>query len=291
MSNMQELSIEKFDPTVEYVSSVVEGARKVVVTDINDKSQIELVHEHRIALRDLRVAINKKGKELREDALKFQKAVIAKEKDLIAIIEPEEARLKDVEDQVKIKKIRQERLAVLPERKAKLAEIEPEGTHDDEALLAMDTSEFQGYVNQKLEARNRAKQDELDRKERELKERELEIQREKEMREREDKVRQEERERADQREKDRTAREEQDRKDRAEREARDKKEAEERAVREKAEAERKQKEIEEGERRNKKLQAFLLKHGVSELDGNWKRERVGNTIRIYKLVAEINLDE
>ena len=116
--NMNEnLNIEEFNPKIEELKQLVEVTKLVVVTDINDKKQIEIVKANRISLRDVRVDIEKAGKRLREGAVKFQKEVITREKELIAIIEPEEKRLETIEKEVKLKKLRAERIALLPERK------------------------------------------------------------------------------------------------------------------------------------------------------------------------------
>lgn len=55
-------------------------------------------HARRVALKRARVAIASTGKAARDDATAFAKAVIAEEKRLIAIIEPEETRLQALQD-------------------------------------------------------------------------------------------------------------------------------------------------------------------------------------------------
>lgn len=90
-----ELNIEQFDPTLADLQKIVALTKNVTVTDFKDKAQLELVHQNRIALRDVRVKITKKGKELREEATKFAKDVITHEKELIAVLEPEESRAGD----------------------------------------------------------------------------------------------------------------------------------------------------------------------------------------------------
>ncbi len=155
---METLNIEKFDPTVADLNNLVAITSQIVVTDITDKGQLEAVKQNRIALRDARVSITKKGKELREGALAFQKAVIAKEKELIAIIEPEEERLKAIEEEVKVKKIRAERMAILPQRKERLNSIGDgvDYSDKDELLLGMDDAEFDAYYNQQVANKNAA---------------------------------------------------------------------------------------------------------------------------------------
>lgn len=219
---MESLNIESFNPTTAELRQLVEKTKTVIVTDIGSKEQMDIVKENRIMLRDARVKITKMGKELRDGAVKFQKAVIEKEKELVGIIEPEEERLKAIEEEVKIKKLRAERIALLPERKKKLAEIGDgkDYSDKDELFIGMDASEFQAYLNAKVSEKNEAERIENERKAKELKDKEEAIERERVMLEREEKARQEEREKAEQREKDRVEREIREKKEEAEREER-----------------------------------------------------------------------
>ena len=56
-------------------------------------------HAAYMSLRNARVAIETTGKKAREDATAFSKAVIAEEKKLVAIVDPEETRLKALRDE------------------------------------------------------------------------------------------------------------------------------------------------------------------------------------------------
>ena len=77
-------------------------------------------HAAAMAAAGARIAIAKAGKDARDDATQFSKAVIAEEARLIAIIQPEETRLKALRDdydaeqaRIKAKKAEAERLRVL----------------------------------------------------------------------------------------------------------------------------------------------------------------------------------
>ena len=61
------LSIAEFVPAKEQILAIIER------TSLVESSDIPAVHNARIELRDLRVNLTKKGKELREGAVKFQK--------------------------------------------------------------------------------------------------------------------------------------------------------------------------------------------------------------------------
>ena len=68
------------------------------ITAISNKAGRDQAHSAAMALKSKRVEIQKRAKEVREDAVAFQKAVIAKGDELAAIIEPEEQRLISLRD-------------------------------------------------------------------------------------------------------------------------------------------------------------------------------------------------
>lgn len=193
---METLDIQKFDPTVEELSKLAATARAVVVTDINDKAQLDAVSETRKQLKAARVRITKTGKELRDNAVKFQKAVIAKEKELVGIIEPEENRLIEIEEEVERKQHVERMKLLLPVRRKRIADIGYTAyVYSDDELNAMDVAEFelafigmQKVVNDEVAAKNAADRAELDKEKNRLEE-------EKRQQEREERARQEERER------------------------------------------------------------------------------------------------
>lgn len=96
--------------------TVVERAVKALGAADHEKQLVELVeksasivaiknaagreqcHRALMTIRDARVNLQKVGKDARDDATKFSKAVIEEEKRLIALISPEEARLQEIRD-------------------------------------------------------------------------------------------------------------------------------------------------------------------------------------------------
>ena len=272
---MQDLNT--FDPTVEKLTALVAESAGIVEVNIDDPKQLEQVKGARLKLRDARVAIEKTGKKYREDALAYQRAVIQKEKSLIAIIEPEETRLKLFEKSAEIAKERRLRVQQLPERRKRL---ETAGLPVNETeILEMDSTMFEGHFNALMAEKNRkekeaadaaaaAKQKELDEREAKLKEEERKAQAEKEAREREERARQEER-------------------DRIEREAREKKEREEREAKEKAEREAK----EAAERKTQeRYQTFLKENGwTPETADSFKEEKAGAKVVLWKKVGTFEL--
>lgn len=292
-----ELNIEKFDPTVEQLTKMVAVSKKIVDVDTNDKEQLEVVRKTRIELKTARVAITKKGKEMREEALAFQKAVIAKEKELVAIIEPEESRLEAIEEEVEERKLREMRVALLPERRAKLASIDESINPEDEFLLAMDSMQFAEYVNDCVATKNENARLEIEREQARIRAEQDAIEREKEAQAREKKAREEAQEEAErklklaqeeaelrvQREKEETERRVKEERERIEREAKEKAERE---KKEKEEADAKVKAEQEALEKKKKYQTWLADNGYSEdKKHEYHFTDNGGEIKMYKLVS------
>ncbi len=148
--NKLTLSLDDFHPAKEALTLLAEKAKAIETTDLT------VVHDTRIQLRDARIQLTKRGKEMRDGALTFQKSVIAKEKELLGIIEPEEERLEKIEDQLKLKKEMEDRRTELPTRIAALTSIgDKDLVIDEDELLAMDDKAFNEYrirlIDSKLE--------------------------------------------------------------------------------------------------------------------------------------------
>lgn len=87
----------------------------LTINGLEDKAGFKAVREGRITIKNARVGVEKAGKALRENAVKFSKRVIEREKELIAIISPVELSLEEKEDaylalqeQARVKKEREE---------------------------------------------------------------------------------------------------------------------------------------------------------------------------------------
>lgn len=74
-------------------------AQSTFITEIKNAGARDQCHGALMTLRATRTDITKAGKTARDDANAFSKAVIAEEKRLVAIIEPEEARLQTLRDE------------------------------------------------------------------------------------------------------------------------------------------------------------------------------------------------
>lgn len=143
----EDFSIEKFSPAKAEVAKAVQAAEKV------DLKDLPAVHAARIDLRDMRVSITKRGKELRDGALKFQKEVISREKELVSMIEPAEDVLAKVEEEAKLRKEMETRREELPTRVAALESVGDGVPPNEEEILAMDDNEFNEYRLRRIDAK------------------------------------------------------------------------------------------------------------------------------------------
>ena len=153
ISNL-EFSPAVFDPNKEQLHAIAAEVAQITADPAKmTKEDFELVNATKNKLVKARTAIQKRGKEVREQAVKFQRDVIAYEKDLIAIIEPEEQRLKEIEAAAKEYAMQEERKKTLPEFRAKLDTIGDGVEVDDAFLLSLDPNGRDAYYNERLGAK------------------------------------------------------------------------------------------------------------------------------------------
>lgn len=197
-------AVQTIDPNVSTIRSIVEEVKGLTITDFGDKEQLEAVKEGRKTLVSMRTKISGAMKGFREGAIKFQKDVIAKEKELIAEILPEEERLKGLEAEAKEKVERKRRMAVLPQRKEQLASIGYEIPKEselylediDEGLLGMDDKTFDNYFTNVNSAKNEHDRKIIEEKEKKIAEDQRKLDEEKAKREAEEKGKREAEEKA-----------------------------------------------------------------------------------------------
>lgn len=151
---MQDL--KEFNPTEAALHSLVEKTQKITASDLSDKAQMEEVRVNRIELKKARVAIEKQGEKYREDAVAYSKGVIAKVKELISIIEPEEDRLKQIEAQAKQNAEIAEIKAVVPDRIIRIAEIDPDYNIQEQMVTieSLSHTAFDTFLNNILSNKN-----------------------------------------------------------------------------------------------------------------------------------------
>lgn len=170
------LSLESFDPTKAELTTMAEAYSGLYIFGVDDVEGYQKVKEAKKELQSVRVRITKKGKEMRDDAIKFQRDVIAFEKELISIIEPTERELESRKEAVDLQKERAARLELLPVRKERLASVNDNAT--DEQILDMDAESFEAYFNNARSFYLDQKQKEVEEKERLAREEEERLERE-----------------------------------------------------------------------------------------------------------------
>lgn len=104
-----EQELKKFDVVEANLIALADAGKGLKITSIEDKAGLEAVRKARIAIKNERVRIKNKGKELRDQANKFNNAVLAKEKEYLAIIIPTEDELQAEENRIAEEKERIDR--------------------------------------------------------------------------------------------------------------------------------------------------------------------------------------
>jgi len=113
-----EQELQKFDVVEAKLIELASNGKGLKIASPEDRTGIEAVKKARIAIKNERVRIEKKGKELRDQATKFNKAVLAKEKEYLAIIVPTEDELQAEEKRIADEQARIDREIV--ERKQRI---------------------------------------------------------------------------------------------------------------------------------------------------------------------------
>lgn len=302
-----ELNIETFSPKKAELSLKVETYKNLTIKDVNDNQGYLAVDDARKDLKRTRVEIQKTGKNLRAEAVSFQKKVIALENEYVGMIEPLELELKSKQETIDLQKEIIKRRELLPERKEKLKTIEIE--MGDEFILLMDNDKFQEFFNQK-------KEEFLLEKERKIQEEREKIENEKRIAEAKEQARKEAEERAKKEMELAILKAEEDKRQAIENEKKKAEEAQRLAGEEKARiiAEQKAKEqarIDEENRKKaeaemiekekiaeqkkleakKKYQKFLTDNGYTEKNkDDFFMKNTGNEVILYKKIAEFKLN-
>lgn len=280
---METLSIEKFNPTKAELTALSKRYKNLKIKGVDDKAGYAAVDTARKELKQVRRNIQITGKEMRAEALKFQKEVIARENEYVEMIEPVEKALAEKQRVVDEERERIKRAELLPERRKQLEKYEI--VADDDYLLGLDDAEFEAFANARisevleereriiLEKERKLAQEKQEAEEKKQREAELEEARKKATKEAEERAKREKEEakqKAEQDKKDALAKAEKDKKDAIDKLKREQKEKEEKAERERiaAKAKKDQEEWEakkEQERaeKNKKYKNWTNKNGVT----------------------------
>lgn len=249
------------EPTIDVtdLATLRERAQGIVVNDITNEAEMAIAKKMRKELSEARIEISKTAKLARDEFTVINRGIREVELALLSEFEEEENRLKGYEDQLKAKRLRDERMLVLPVRKERLKLIDVE--LPDEDLLAMDDLQFSNFLSEKQEAilMEKKRKEEEDERIRNAEK----LAAEKATREAEEKA---------QREADEKEREHKAEIERIEKERRDEEDRKRKQEQEDAELAKK-----------KKWLKFLDEHGYNEQD--FITKDAGDTVILYKQVA------
>lgn len=155
--------LKQFDVNEAELVAMADEFKNLAVADVEDRLGLAKVHESRIILKNKRVEIEKMGLQLRSQATAFNKAVIARENHLVAIIAPTEQMLQKEETRIAAEK---ERLR-LAEEQAEAARVQARidalhavgAAHDLHELTVMPEEYFQDMLRICTANFNKAKQE------------------------------------------------------------------------------------------------------------------------------------
>ncbi len=144
-----EFNLEKFNPTIAELNKLADSYKDLKIDGVDDEAWYDLVKSAQKELGDKRRYIVATLKWFREEAITFQKNVIAQEKDLVAIIEGTEKDLKNKRKDIDDEKEMIKRKKALEKRKEVMEEKWLEAT--DDFILSLSFEEFTAWVKQQEE--------------------------------------------------------------------------------------------------------------------------------------------
>lgn len=150
-------NVLKFDERKAELAALVKQSERIVT--ITNRAGRDECHAALMDLSNARIGIQKNGKDAREDATAFSKAVIAKEKELIEVLSPEETRLRELRDAWDAER-EAERVARVRAEEERIAALERERL----ATIQAETDR----INREREAALVAERAEIDRQRAEL---------------------------------------------------------------------------------------------------------------------------
>lgn len=177
------------------IAEIKEYCSQLTIDGLDDNKGYSVVRKARIRVKNLRIEVEHKRKELKADALKFGQAVDAEARRIKEELEPIENHLsqmeKEWEEEKERVRIRQLRLEELPYRRNRLDPYPGNENISDEDILGMDDNEFNQLVadmerlrlEQEAE-KQRLEQERIDAENRRIQAEREALQREKELQER-----------------------------------------------------------------------------------------------------------
>ena len=159
------LSLKILEPREAACLDLAAKYKGLVIKGVDDEEGYDQVYRAKQILKKERTGITNDGKSLREMTNDFNKSVLKKERELIAIIEPIEKELTEALDVIDAEKAKISRLEVLPLRMDKLIAINPDfaklGDKAKDNILDMDGNQFQEFLNNLMHEKLAAKETRL----------------------------------------------------------------------------------------------------------------------------------
>lgn len=143
---MDTSELKRFNPTEAELTALAEEYKWLTISGIEDEIGAAKVKEWAKKLQSVRIVITKAGKDMRADAVKYQKRVISEEQKLVGIVDYIEKDLKEKLDRYNNAIVADKRKKILPERRDELAKAGITVEISDDDLCAMDYDKFNKYV-------------------------------------------------------------------------------------------------------------------------------------------------
>jgi hypothetical protein len=169
---------DRFLPFYEQVQGWKNKAEQLVVTDVSQTAEMKMAREARLALREIRISADKMRKELKEDSLRYGKAVQGVYNLIEYMIVPIEKHLeqqekfKEIQDAKRKEQLRQQRMQTLePYREfvpvyidlANMTDEDFDKTLNGAILLFKDKQEAEKRVEEQRLAKEKAEAEERER--------------------------------------------------------------------------------------------------------------------------------
>lgn len=142
----EQFNIEQFNPTTAELMAIADKYRWIKICWLEDYKWMDLALEAKRDLASKRIYITKTLKTLRDWAIKFQKDVIVKEKELVWIVEEVENEIKAEIQKVEDEKERLKRIESMPFRMEDLTRLWLEKEYTEEFILSMDYKSFCDFI-------------------------------------------------------------------------------------------------------------------------------------------------
>lgn len=141
-----QFNIEQFNPTTAELMAIADKYRGIKICWLEDYKWMDLALEAKRELASKRIYITKILKSLRDWAIKFQKDVIVKEKELVWIVEEVENEIKEEIQKIEDEKERLKRIESMPFRIEDLTRLWLEKEYTEEFILSMDYKSFCDFI-------------------------------------------------------------------------------------------------------------------------------------------------